>query len=62
MYTYKIICTTTAKSKHKATHTCAGNGVDAVAEVLDDGPGAALHSQDAGDLKDHICARNKRGS
>lgn len=47
----------TSKHAHGITHTCAGNGVDAVTEVLDDSARAALHSQDAGDLKDNICTR-----
>ena len=34
--------------------TCAGDAVNSRSEVLDDGHGASLDSQDAGQLEDHV--------
>ena len=37
-----------------STLTCAGNAVNAGSEVLDDGHGASLDGQDAGQLEDDV--------
>ena len=43
--------------KRESVRTCARDGIDARAEVLDDGAGAALHSEDVGHLEDDVLRR-----
>ena len=42
-----------------AYSTCAGNGVDSLAKVFDDGAGASLHRQDAGNLENLVLKNQK---
>ena len=43
--------------KRVSLRTCARDGLDARAEVLNDGAGAALHCEDVGHLEDDVLRR-----